>query len=161
MTQLRNLSAALSCILLLLVGCAPKQADTRAEDEAAIRAINPTWFKMYNAGDANGVAALYAYDAIVFAPGAAAAHGQSAIREYFTKEIASMTSAGMTLVSGPPATVHVSGDVGWEAGTFSVKDKAGANVDAGKYVTVFGRKNGTWQIVADTWNSDAPMQPAK
>jgi hypothetical protein len=34
-------------------------------------------------------------------------------------------------------------------------------VDAGKYITVFQRKDGKWVIIRDTWNSDgAPAAPA-
>jgi ketosteroid isomerase-like protein len=32
-------------------------------------------------------------------------------------------------------------------------------VDAGKYVTVFQRKDGKWRIIRDIWNSDNPPAP--
>jgi uncharacterized protein (TIGR02246 family) len=147
------------CLALLALQCNQKPApDTRAADEAAIRGINPVWFKSYNAGDINSVVALYAEDAVVNAPGAPAARGQAAIREYFMKDVAASSAAGVTLNGGTSTDVGVSGDLGWEWGTFTVTDKSGTTVDIGKYVTVCAKKNGKWVIIRDIWNSDGPMQ---
>ena len=61
--------------------------------------------------------------------------------------------------------VSASTIVRWESGTFTATDKSGATIDAGKYITVFQRKDGKWLIVRDTWNSDnpppAPPAPAE
>ena len=54
--------------------------------------------------------------------------------------------------------IGASGDVAWESNTFTITDKAGKQIDAGKYVTVFAKKDGKWAIVRDIWNSD--MGPA-
>jgi ketosteroid isomerase-like protein len=43
-----------------------------------IRAVNIAWFKAYNSGDGAAVAALYAEDAVLSAPGAPAARGNRA-----------------------------------------------------------------------------------
>ena len=149
------------CLAFLALHCTQKAPDTRAADEATIRGVNPAWFKAYNAGDVNSLVALYAEDAVVSPPGDAAARGHNAIRELFTKETAASTAAGITLKGGPSTDVGVSKDLGWEWGTFTVTDKKGATVDAGKYVTVLGKKDGKWLILRDIWNSDAPMQAAK
>ena len=147
------------CMALLALHCNQKPAtDTRVADEAAIRDINRAWSKTYNAGDANGLVALHAEDAVVSAPGAPAARGHAAIRELFIKDIAASAKAGVTLNIGAASDVGVSSDLGWEWGTFTATDKSGATVDAGKYVTVFGRKAGKWLIIRDIWNSDGPIQ---
>ena len=147
------------CLALLALHCNQQQKpDTRAADEATIRSINPAWFKAYNAGDANSIVALYAEDAVVNGPGAPAARGQAAIREFFMKEVAASTSAGMTLNAGSTTDAGVSGDLSWEWGTFTVTDKSGTTVDKGKYVTVYARKDGKWLITRDIWNSDGPIQ---
>ena len=149
-------------LALLALQCNQQQKpDTRAADEAAIRSINPAWFKAFNAGDANSIIALYAEDAVVNAPGVPAARGQAAIREYFMKEVAAARAAGMTQNAGPTTDAGVSGDLGWEWGTYAAKDKSGATVDAGKYVTVYAKKDGKWLIIRDIWNSDGPMQTPK
>ena len=152
------------CLALLALHCNQRQQpapDTRAADEATIRGFTPAWFKAYNAGDANSLVALYAEDAVVNAPGAPAAHGHAAIREFLVKDIAASAKAGVTLNAGPSVDVGVSSDLGWEWGTFTVKGKSGATVDAGKYVSVFGRKDGKWLIIRDIWNSDGPIQAPK
>lgn len=153
-------SCAGICLALLALHCNPPAPDTRAADEQAIRSINPNWFKSYNAGDVDGVVALYADEAVVSAPGAPPARGHAAIREFFTKDIAGSAAAGVTLNSSSATDVAVSGDLSWEWGTFTVTDKSGATIDRGKYVTVCGRKDGKWLIIRDIWNSDGPMQKA-
>jgi len=159
MKRHRSMTVVASCCLALLaLHCNQPAPDTRAADEATIRGVNPAWFKAYNAGDANSIVALYAEDAVVNAPGAPAARGHAAIREFFVKDIASAAAAGITLNAGPTSDVGVSGDLGWEWGTFTVTDKSGATVDTGKFVTVFGRKDGKWLVIRDIWNSDGPMQ---
>jgi uncharacterized protein (TIGR02246 family) len=147
------------CLALLALQCNQQQKpDTRAADEATIRSINPAWFKAYNAGDANSIVALYAEDAVVNPPGAPPARGQAAIREYFMKDVAASNAAGMALTAGSTTDAGVTGDLGWEWGTFTMTDKSGTTVDRGKYVTVYARKDGKWLIIRDIWNSDGPVQ---
>ena len=107
------------------------------------------------------VAALYAEDAVLSAPGAPAARGKASISEYYVKDLAASAAAGLTNEDGPTSDVGASGDLAWQWGTYKVTDKSGAAVDAGKYTTVFQRKDGKWMIIRDTWNSDAaPAAPA-
>ena len=148
--------AIVAASLVALAGCAktaPPAADAAA-DEAAIRAINPAWFKAYNAGDVDGVTALYSEDAVLNIPGVPAARGRAAIREAYVKDIAA--AAGLTNNQGPSGEFGVSGDLGWEWNTYTVTDKSGTTVDTGKYVTVYGKKDGKWFIIRDIWNSDTP-----
>ena len=147
--------------LAALVACAkPAPVVDVAADEAVVRTINPAWFKAYAAGDAAAIAALYADDAVVSAPGSAAWRGRTAIQEAFAKDIAGSVAAGISFNSGTSPEFGVSGDVAWEWNTFHLTDKAGATVDTGKYVTVYARRNGKWQIVRDIWNSDTPPAAA-
>ncbi|MEO5590819.1 MAG: SgcJ/EcaC family oxidoreductase [Gemmatimonadaceae bacterium] len=159
---------AVSAGIILIAACnaADKSADTAtatipaavsaAADDSAIRAINKTWFASHNAGDAAGVAAMYADDAVVMAPGSPMARGGSAIKALFDSEIGAMTQAGLTETQGT-GDFSVSGDMGWESNTYAVVDKAGKTVETGKYLTVFAKKDGKWSIIRDTWNSDAPL----
>jgi len=127
-------------------------------DEAAIRAQGARWEKAYNAGDAKAVAALYAEDALVLPPGAPAASGRAAILEFFTKNIAGTKAAGAVFALNPKTDVGVSGNLGWESGTYKATVK-GAVVETGKFLSVSRKQGGKWLYIRDTWNADAPPAP--
>jgi uncharacterized protein (TIGR02246 family) len=157
--------------LFAVLACSPKAADAPvaaaadpAADEAKIRAEAPTWFDLYNKGDADGVTGLYTDDGVVLAPGVPAAVGKEAIRAYLAKDIAASRAAGITLNMGEVTGMGVSGDLAWLSGTFAAKDSAGNVVDPGKYTSVYKRVGTEWKLIRDTWNSDsapAPAPPAK
>jgi uncharacterized protein (TIGR02246 family) len=160
MINFRNL-VVLAASFAALAACAKTAPSDTTADEAAVRPVNIAWFKGYNAGDGAAVAALYAEDAVLNAPGAPAARGNASIREFYLKDTAAFAAAGLTNVDGPASEIGVSGDLAWQWGTYKVTDKSGATLDAGKYLTVFQRKDGKWMIIRDTWNSDAaPAAPA-
>ncbi len=143
-----------------LTGCAPPAADTSA-DLAAVKAEVLDWIAAYNAGDANGVAALYAEDAVVMPPGAAAAVGRAAIRDFIAADIADSKAQGLKFTGGESSDGAIDGNTGWTTGTFAVTDSSGATVGTGKYLTAYERINGEWQIVRDIWNSDASANPGQ
>lgn len=129
-----------------------------ADDAATIRANTEAWFKAFNAGNADAVAASYADDAVVMAPGSAPAVGAAAIKQLIAREIAGAKSAGVTLAQGKINDVAVKGDMAWHAGTYSVI-KDGKTVDTGGYMEVLRKKGGKWLIVRDIWNSSTPPAP--
>ncbi|HVE88986.1 MAG TPA: SgcJ/EcaC family oxidoreductase [Burkholderiaceae bacterium] len=131
-----------------------------ADDAATIRANTEAWFKAFNAGNADAVAASYANDAVVMAPGAPPASGAAAIKQLLSKEMAGMKAAGVSLAQGKLNDVAVKGDMAWHAGTYSVI-KDGKTVDTGSYMEVLRKKDGKWLIVRDIWNSStSPAAPA-
>jgi ketosteroid isomerase-like protein len=147
--------AAIAAVgLLALAGCQKGGGNTSA-DEALIRAAAPAWAEAYNAGDADKVVATYWDDAVLQPPGAPAAAGSAAIREFIAADSAATRAAGLKLVIAENGTVGVSGDLAYEAGTFSVVDGSGKAVDKGKYLGVFLKKDGKWRYIRDTWNSDS------
>ena len=139
-------------------------AAQRAADEAAaeevIRASAPTWAASYNAGDAEALAAMYWDDAVLQPPGAPAVTGRSAIREFLAGDTAATRAAGLTMNIPAAGAVDLSGDLAYEAGSYSVTDPSGATVDTGKYIGVFQKRDGEWHYIRDTWNSDNPPAPA-
>ena len=160
MINLKKL-VVLAASFAALAACTKTAAPDTTADETAIRAVNIAWFKAYNAGDGPAVAELYAEDAVTGAPGTPAVRGKASIREYYVKAVAALAAAGLANSDGPTSDVGASGDLAWQWGTYVVTDKSGAGVDAGKYTTVFQRKNTKWMIIRDTWNSDAaPAAPA-
>ena len=146
--------------LIAMAACAAKAPDTTA-DEAALRADPVAWLEAYNAGNSDGVANLYAEDAVVLAPGAPAVVGRVAIREFIKSDIEKSKADGLAFKMGEVTGVGVSGDLGWLSGTYLVTDASGATVDGVKFVSVYRRTNGKWQLIRDTWNSDtAPAAAA-
>jgi len=69
---------------------------------------------------------------------------------------------GITFNLGPKPAGGVSGNMGWQSGTYSVTDKSGKVLETGKYLSVSMKKRGKWVYVRDTWNADAapPAPPA-
>jgi uncharacterized protein (TIGR02246 family) len=130
-------------------------ASPASADEAAIRAQTASWEKAYNGGDAKGVAAQYAEEALLLPPGAPGVSGRAAILAFFSKDIADSKAGGVVFVINPNADVGVSGNMGWESGTYKVTVK-GAVVETGKFLSVSRKKNGKWRYIRDTWNADAP-----
>jgi uncharacterized protein (TIGR02246 family) len=145
--------------LVVLAGVVQAAPPAAGADEAAIRAQTTAWAKAYNAGDVKGVAAQYADDALVLPPGAPGVSGKAAIVAFFTKDIAGSKAAGVVFNINPKTDVGVSGDMGWESGTYTATIK-GAVVESGKFLSVSRKKDGKWQYLRDTWNADAPPAPA-
>jgi uncharacterized protein (TIGR02246 family) len=137
-----------------LAACGRPAANT-AGDEAAVEAVSIAWKNAYNTGDAAAVAALYAEDAVLSAPGEPAVRGRASISEYFVGKVAEFRAAGLTVADARMGDVVASCDLAWQWQTYRVTDKSGAVVDAGKLVTLFQRIDGKWMIAGDTWNSDA------
>ena len=161
MIRSRNVSwvaVAVVAIASSIAGLAAHAASSTSADEAAIRAQAANWEKAYNGGDAKGVAAQYAEDALLLPPGAPQVKGRAAIQEFFTKDIAGAKGAGAVFVLNPKTDVGVSGNMGWESGTYKVTVK-GAVVETGKFLSVSRKKDGKWLYIRDTWNADAPPAP--
>jgi len=154
-----RIAAFAAAALIALAACKPAAQDTSA-DEAALRASAPAWAAAYNAGDADKIASFYGQDAVLQPPNAPAATGPDAIREFIAKNIEEAKTAGLTLNIPEPSAVHVSGDLAFDAGTFSMTDASGATVDTGKYIGVYQKTDGKWLYVRDTWNSDQAPAPA-
>lgn len=150
---------AFAAALMALGGCQRAAEDTSA-DEAVIRASAPAWADAYNAGDADKMAAMYWEDAVLQPPGAPSATGRTAIRTFLGGDSAATRAAGLTINIPEAGAVDVSGDLAYEAGSFTIKDASGATVDTGKYIGVFQKRNGKWLYIRDTWNSDNAPAPA-
>ena len=148
-------AAGVAALTFSIAGVA-HAASAATADEAAIRAQTESWGKAYNSGDAKGVAAQYADDALLLPPGSSSVRGRAAILDYFTKDIANSRAGGAVFVLNPKTDVGVSGNMGWESGTYKVTVK-GAVVETGKFLSVSRKKDGKWQYIRDTWNADAPI----
>jgi len=157
MKRLRNAAVILG-LLALTSACVPPPPDASTA-AAALKANGHVWFDRYNAGDVDGVAELYASDAVLLPAGAPMASGHTAIKDYLAADIERSRASGLSFKANDVTDGGVDGGTGWISGTFSVVDGSGNTVDAGKYLTLYQQAEGEWLIVRDIWNSDNPPAP--
>lgn len=139
------LSAAIASIAPALAADKVREAVNRGDR---------AWLAAYAAHDSAKIAALYAPDAAAFPPGAARADGRDAIRKVWQGYM----DAGVTNVTLRTVEVQARGDLAYESGEYALdapgKDgKLGHST--GKYVVVWKRGKGGWQLYRDIWN-DTP-----
>jgi ketosteroid isomerase-like protein len=150
---------SLSAVLMFALMSFNALAAGPSPDVKALQAADQAWAKAFNAGDAAGLAQLYDKKAILLPPGAPAVTGRAAIKEYLGKEAAEASKAGIAMSLGANPAGAVSGTMGWQSGSYTVKDKAGKVLETGKYLSVSTKKAGKWLYVCDTWNADAAPAP--
>ncbi|MBI1749071.1 MAG: DUF4440 domain-containing protein [Acidobacteria bacterium] len=153
---------AVIVVLALFAGCAPQPAqppappDTRAADEAAIKAAATDWAKATEAKDVEKFLSFYADDATVYPPGAPAMSGPDARRKFWT-EVFALPEIQAKITTAKVEAAK-SGDIAYELGTFeeSFKDKKGKPVNiVGKYVVVWKKQaSGQWKAFADIFNAN-------
>ena len=148
-------------IVALAVFSIESSAADAAKEMAALQAVDQNWTRAYNAGNADAVASLYDEQAVLLPPNAPGVNGRAAIKAFFVKDTAEAQKAGVIFTLGPKPAGGVSGDMGWQSGTYAVKDKAGKVVEAGKYLSVSRKKDGKWLYVRDTWNADGAPSAAE
>jgi uncharacterized protein (TIGR02246 family) len=156
---------------LVLAGCAqPPQAppptptpDTRAADEAAIRAAVKDWSAAAQSKDTDKFISFYADDATVMLENAPDFTGKTAIRE----AIGGMMQDPNFALSFEADKVVVarSADLAYETGSFSLTTsdaKKKPSTQAGRYVVVWQKQgDGSWKAVVDAPVSDPPAAVAK
>jgi ketosteroid isomerase-like protein len=147
-------------VIAAVGGCAqtPPTPDSAA-DQAKLQSDALIWFEHYAKADADGIANLYAEDALLMPPGAPAVTGRPGIKAFLGEDAAKSKAAGISLKNGSVTGTGVNGDNGWISGTYTVVDASGATIDSGSYLSVHRRTNGAWLYIRDIWNSDRPPAP--
>ena len=141
---MRGLRLAALSMMVVVVACAPP-----ASHESPAR--GDAWAQNLNAGDLDGLVALYTADARLLPPNAEMAQGRDAVRASFGE----MIDAGLT-VSLATTEAVVAGDIGYRIGTYSLEAPDGSPVDRGKFIDTWRQVGGEWVITTDIWNSDLP-----
>ena len=140
---------------------APQPPDTRAADEAAIRAAVIEWSKAAQAKDVNKAVSFYADDAMQFVDKGPLVKGKDNIRTGW-EQMLTLPGSGLTFAT-TGVEVARSGDMAYEYGTydFAKADKKGNVIDEkGKYVLVWKKQaDGSWKVAADIDNRDAAPAP--
>jgi uncharacterized protein (TIGR02246 family) len=149
-------------VLLLglgVVACQTREPEQQAAieepaavDAGAIRAgvedAAQQWAAAASAGDAEALTNLYAADATIHAPDTPPVTGRDAIHAFFT-EMVSEGPYAITLTTNE-VIIPESGELAIELGSF--EDASGS----GKYVGVYKNIDGSWKLIADTWNTNGP-----
>jgi ketosteroid isomerase-like protein len=152
-------AAILVASFALLPSCnqqAPAPQDTRATEEAAIRAASAEWAKVAAAKDLEKTLSYYADDASMFPPNMPIVTGSDARREAWT----ALFAPAELVFSNAATKVEAarSADLAYETGTFeeSFNDASGkAEHVVGKYVVVWKKQaNGQWKAIVDIFNTD-------
>jgi len=164
--MLRNTSLIVCLALIALsAGCSnPPPApppDTRAADLQAVKDVEAAWVKDMATKDADKFASYLAEDASGLYPGAGTLNGKAAIKAAFAPYFAD-PNFSVTWES-TRAMPSKGGDMVYSQGTYTMtmtnpKNKKKTITDKGKYLTIYSKQaDGSWKVVADTYNSDSPM----
>jgi uncharacterized protein (TIGR02246 family) len=158
-----SLVLSLAVFVVILASCGTTQqpaqapADTRAQDEAAIRAATQDWGKAIDSGNLDQTLSYYADDAWVYPQNTPIAKTADQRRNVWAAFFATPGAADM---EGDITRVEVaqSGDLAVEFGTFAMtmNDKKGKPITENeKYVTTWKKQaDGKWKVIADIWNTD-------
>ena len=112
------------------------------------------WLKAVAAKDAKAIAAFYADNGAILAPGIA--KGRDAV-EAAWKGFLGMKDFSLTFSPSLVDVAH-SGDLAYEIGTYKLGYATDKPVhDKGKYVVVWKKSGEDWKVTADIFNSDGAM----
>jgi len=128
----------------VLYGTAALSDETRESIESGNRAFAAAFLR----GDAEAVAELYTKDAQLIPPGAEIVTGRSAIAAFWKGAI----DAGVKELALETAEVESAGELAYEVGTVRLVAKDG-QVSRDRYLVVWKRNDGRWQLHRDIWNS--------
>ena len=147
-------------IFIAAAACTPPDAATpmvdTAADAAAVNAVREAEAAALSSGDVSS--AYLSEDAVLMPPDAPAVVGIDAIRTWATEFMAQVSSVSVNYTD---TNVTVSGDWAIEtyAGTMTLTPAGGgdAMTQSVKGIHVYRREaDGSWKMVYDVWNTDAP-----
>jgi uncharacterized protein (TIGR02246 family) len=144
----RRLLLSLATLILLL----PLRASAQGDLKSQIAKLDMAWQTAYNAKDATGIAALYATDAKVMAPGHAAVSGRADIQAFFMEQVKQGGKNTLTT-----SEVLDGGAYAIAIGGYVATGPDGKHLDHGTYVTIYKKAGAGWMIYRDTWNSSMAM----
>ena len=145
--------SALAALAIVGIAIAPAGAQ-----EHGAKVVDDAWTKAANAGDVEALVALYAPDAVLYAPDSMEARGTAAIRALYSEMFAANTVSNASIT----ATYQTSGDLstGWGTAALTMTPKAGgaAQTFSVRVTAVAKKVNGKWLYVAD--HASVPAGPA-
>lgn len=130
----------------------PALADTpfTPQDQAALRGMFDAAIRMINAGDWPAWAAQYAEDGLLQPPNAPTVSGHADLLAW------GRAFPPVDAIDFSSVEIHGEGGLAWGRSGYTLRVK-GQAPDSGKQLVVFRRgTDGTWKIVAASFNSDLP-----
>lgn len=130
-----------------------RRADETGGAAGDLEALKRDYERFAASGNADGLAALYAEDAVRMPPAAPPVAGRDAIRREWVVLFQTLTDISDTGRSR--FVVSASADVAYEIGEYrlTARRKNGTPVtQEGRYVTTFRRIAGSWRISAEIWH---------
>jgi ketosteroid isomerase-like protein len=124
-----------------------------AEDlKNTILAADAAFSAAFAKGDANAVAAIYSANGQILAEGSDPVKGTADLTKFvqgvFDKGVASVLLTTLEVVG--------QGRYATEVGSYVLKDKAGMEIDHGKYMELWRLEKGVWKLHRDIFNSSVP-----
>ncbi len=120
--------------------------------KATIMAADAAWSAAFAKGDAKAVAAIYSVDGQILAEGSDPVKGTADL----TKFIQGVFDEGASSVALTTLEVVGQGRYATEVGSYVMKDKAGKEIDHGKYMELWRLEKGVWKLHRDIFNSSVP-----
>jgi uncharacterized protein (TIGR02246 family) len=133
-----------------------------AADNAEISDVGAAWVKAAKANDLDGLAALYADDAVAWFPDESEHRGAAAIRQSYKDLLDTFTIVDAALTNS-----HHLGDANhrtnWGNFTLTMKQKSDgkAVTMTGRYTDIQEKRNGKWIYVVDHASADPPPKASK
>jgi uncharacterized protein (TIGR02246 family) len=134
---------------------ATDMAQANADADRAIRAEVARWVELIKSRDGDGIAELYAADAVAMPPNQPIVSGRDAIREFWR---ATLQIPELSLTFAPQRIdVSHSGELAIDRGTYRLTGKPNGHEldDRGKFIEVWRKIGDDWKVAANIYNSDS------
>jgi len=128
--------------------------------DPAIAKVAEAYASAVNAGDAAAAAAVFAPDGVEMPPGRPAIRGREAIEQFYASLFRGPARVSAFRLAHRDSAV--AGDFAFLTGTSTRTMSlpgAAPMEQAGKYLVVLRRTEGTWQVVDAIYNADGPCPP--
>src|ERR1700728_83130 len=145
----------LFCTVMFLAFAGLTPAAHAESTKAAIEAANARFSAAAAQGDAAALAALYSPEGQVMPAGSVPIRGTEAIQKFWQGAL----DSGIAAIGLKTIEVFGHGPTATEVGEYELRDKAGKVLDHGKYIVVWQRTDGKWNLLRDMFSPNIP--PAK
>jgi len=147
-------------MMIVTAACAPAAQRDEGEDRAAVNNIRLEFEAGENTGDLDRMTRYLAADVVAMPPNRAITTGATALTEL----LRGFLGAYKVDVKYKTDEIVISGDWAMERGTavetMTPKSGGAAETSNVKYLWLYHRNNGTWELARLMWNSSDPAVPA-